>query len=229
MEAIILAGGFGTRLRHVVADKPKSMAPVAGRPFMEILLSSLEQKGFSRVILSLGFMAENISGYFGNRFAGVDLTYVVEETPLGTGGALRLAAAVCTKDHFFVFNGDTFIDLEVQQLEHEWLDKQGTIVVGRHVSDTARYGRLVINGDRITKFTEKGIHGPGVINAGCYVMAMGSLNNYPLYQPFSLEKDYLEREILKSKIHVFMSKGKFIDIGTPEDYLLAQSLLSHLC
>ena len=107
MEAIVLAGGFGTRLRQVVADVPKPMAPIADRPFLEILLGSLARKGFSQVVLSLGFMAEKISDHFGARFAGMDIAYVVEETPLGTGGAIRLALDACTQDHVFVFNGDT--------------------------------------------------------------------------------------------------------------------------
>ena len=112
MEAIVLAGGFGTRLRQVVTDVPKSMAPIAGRPFLEILLGSLARKGFQRIVLSLGFMAEKISDHFGTHFAGLELAYVVEETPLGTGGAVRLASTACTQDHVFVLNGDTYVDLE---------------------------------------------------------------------------------------------------------------------
>ncbi len=114
MEAIVLAGGFGTRLRQVVPDLPKPMAPIAGRPFLEILLLSLYQKGFSRVVLSLGFMAEKIIAHFGDRYVGMDLVYAVEHHPLGTGGAIRVALAQCASDHVFVFNGDTYLDLEVK-------------------------------------------------------------------------------------------------------------------
>lgn len=226
MEAIILAGGFGTRLRQVVADVPKPMAPVAGRPFLEILLGSLAHKGFSRVVLSLGFMAEKISGHFGNRFAGLDLAYVVENTPLGTGGAVRLAATACSQDHVFVFNGDTYLDLEVEQLEKHWRAKRHPIVVGRQVQNTARYGRLVVDGDRITNFAEKGASGPGLINAGCYVLATNALEEYPLNQPFSLETDYLVPEVLTATVDVFVTERMFIDIGIPEDYSRAQTLLA---
>lgn len=225
MEAIVLAGGFGTRLRQVVADVPKPMAPVAGRPFLEILLGSLAKKGFSRVVLSLGFMAEKISGHFGPRFAGLDIAYVVEDMPLGTGGATRLAATACSQDHVFVFNGDTYLDLEVDLLEQQWQARRHPIVVGRQVPDTVRYGRLVVDGDRITSFAEKGITGPGLINAGCYVLSRDALAIFPLNQAFSIETDYLVPEVARAMVEVFVTGGVFIDIGIPEDYSRAQTLL----
>lgn len=226
MEAIVLAGGFGTRLRQVVADVPKPMAPIAGRPFLEILLGSLAEMGFARVVLSLGFMAEKVSGHFGPRFDGLDLAYVVEDTPLGTGGATRLAAQACTKDHVFVFNGDTYLDLEVDLLERQWQTNRHPIVVGRHVPDTSRFGRLVVDGCRITSFSEKGVAGPGLINAGCYVLATDALARFPLNHPFSIENDYLVPEVARATVEVFVTKGMFIDIGIPEDYSLAQTLLA---
>lgn len=228
MEAIVLAGGFGTRLRQVVADVPKPMAPIAGRPFLEILLGSLARKGFARVVLSLGFMAEKISDHFGAQFAGMDIAYVVEDTPLGTGGAIRLALEACTQNHVFVFNGDTYLDLEVQSLEQQWQAKRCQIVVGRQVSDTSRYGRLVVDGGRITCFAEKGIAGPGLINAGCYVLAADALARFPLNQPFSIETDYLVPEVTSGTVDVFVTEGMFIDIGIPEDYARAQTLLADL-
>jgi len=228
MEAIVLAGGFGTRLRQVVADVPKPMAPIAGRPFLEILLRSLAQKGFSRVVLSLGFMAAKITSHFGSRFAELDLAYVVEDAPLGTGGATRLAATACTRDHVFVFNGDTYLDLEAVQLEQQWQARRHPIVVGRQVSDTTRYGRLVVDGDRITSFAEKGIAGAGLINAGCYVLATDALAHFPLNHPFSIETDYLVPEVVCAAVDVFVTEGMFIDIGIPEDYARAQMLLEAL-
>lgn len=228
MEAIVLAGGFGTRLRQVVSDVPKPMAPVAGRPFLEILLGSLAQKGFSRTVLSLGFMAEKISDHFGAHFNGMNLTYVVESTPLGTGGAIRLAVAACAEEHVFIFNGDTYLDLEVERLEQQWQASRRPIVVGRQVPDTTRYGRLVVEGGRITSFAEKGITGPGLINAGCYVLATDALTHFPLNQPFSIETDYLVPKVRRAAVEVFETKGMFIDIGIPEDYARAQTLLADL-
>jgi len=228
MEAIVLAGGMGTRLRKAVPNLPKPMAPIAGRPFLEILLCSLSRKGFSRVILSLGFMADKISGYFGDQFAGMDLAYVVESEPLGTGGAVRLAMASCRRDHVFIFNGDTFLDLEVDAIERHWQRCRHPVIVGRAVSDTARYGRLLATNGRVTGFTEKGVGGSGLINAGCYVFGCNQLDKFALNHPFSLEADFLAAAVSEMPMDVFMTEGLFIDIGVPADYERAQTLLAGL-
>jgi D-glycero-alpha-D-manno-heptose 1-phosphate guanylyltransferase len=227
MEAIILAGGFGTRLREVVPDLPKPMAPVAGRAFLEILLSDLAGKGFERVVLSLGYKAEIIASHFGERFAGMDITYAVEERPLGTGGAVRLGMSKCVGDHVFVFNGDTFLDLEPAAVEAVWHEKHSPIIVACTVDDTTRYGRLVVENDSVSGFTEKGLSGPGLINAGCYVLGVEQLNDWPLNTSFSLEADYFSRAILSEPVSVFETQGMFIDIGVPEDYVRAQTLLAN--
>lgn len=226
MEAIVLAGGFGTRLRQVVPDLPKPMAPIAGRPFLEILLGSLARKGFERVVLSLGFMAEKISAHFGGHFAGLELVYVVENQPLGTGGAVRLAMSRCHGSPVFVCNGDTFVDVEIAAIEQHWQNHRHPIIVGREVPDTARYGRLLTVDGRVTGFTEKGIAGPGLINAGCYVLNQAQLDGFALNAPFSLETDYLAKTVLDSDFDVFVTNGQFIDIGVPEDFRRAQTELA---
>lgn len=226
-EAVVLAGGFGTRLRQVVPDLPKPMAPIAGRPFLEILLGSLAGKGFGRVVLSLGFMADSIFGHFGSHHAGMELAYVVEDQPLGTGGAVRLAMLQCHEDHVFVFNGDTFLDLEVDVVEQHWQNHRLPIIVGREVPDAARYGRLLAENGRVTGFTEKGVYGPGLINAGCYVFNQGQLDDLPLNVPFSLEVDYLVNAVSRAPIDVFITAGQFIDIGVPDDFLRAQTELAN--
>lgn len=228
MEAIILAGGFGTRLRQIIPDLPKPMAPINGRPFLEILLTSLSKKGFSRIILSLGFMANKIIEHFGSNFAGMELHYLVEDKPLGTGGAIRLAMTQSYKDHCFVFNGDTFLDLEVDLVELQWQTNQSPIIIGREVSDTSRFGRLLLTNDKISGFTEKGIEGYGLINAGCYVLNKGQLDNFPLHIPFSFEIDYLARIVKDQSFNLFVSNGKFIDIGIPKDYYDAQFYLAEI-
>lgn len=228
MEAIVLAGGFGTRLRQLVADVPKPMAPIAGRPFLEILLGSLARKGFRRVTLSLGFMAEKISDHFGANHAGIDLVYVVEEQPLGTGGGVRLAMEQVTADHVFVFNGDTFLDLESERVEQQWQTRRRPLIVGREVPDTARYGRLLAQEGRAMGFTEKGVAGPGLINAGCYVLQRQQLASFPAGRPFSLEADFLGPAVARGEFDVFVTSGQFIDIGVPEDYLRAQTELAGL-
>ena len=229
MEAIILAGGFGTRLRSVVPDLPKSMAPVAGKPFLETLLTSLAHKGFERIILSLGFMADKVMAYFGGQFAGMNLVYEVETTPLGTGGAVRQAFAHCKEDHVFVFNGDTYLDLEVADVEAYWQKHHVPMIVALEVPDTARYGRLDTENNRVVGFLEKGMAGVGLINAGCYVLPVTILDDFAPGQSFSIETDFLANTIGVRRMDLFMTNGKFIDIGVPEDYVRAQSELVGIC
>lgn len=222
MEAIILAGGFGTRLRALVPDVPKPMAPIAGRPFLEILLTALADKGFSRVVLSLGFMAEKVTQYFGDEFADMQLAYVIEDQPLGTGGAIRLAMESCRGNHVFVFNGDTYLDLEVAEVEQRWQQHQLPLIVGREVPNTARYGRLAVADGKVCGFAEKGMAGAGLINAGCYILNAGQLDKFIPNTAFSLEADYLTQAVQLLPFELFVTQGKFIDIGVPEDYQRAQ-------
>lgn len=226
MEAIVLAGGFGTRLRQLVSDVPKPMAPIAGRPFLEILLDSLARKGFSRVVLSLGFMADKISDHFGSHFSGLDLVYSVERTPLGTGGGIRLAMEHVTEDHVFIFNGDTFLDLEADEVEQHWTTHRRPLIVGCEVVDAARYGRLLVADGALSGFSEKGSAGPGLINAGCYVLGRQHLNGYPVGGAFSFETNYLVHAIATQRFDVFVTRAQFIDIGVPEDFLRAQTELA---
>lgn len=226
MEAIVLAGGFGTRLKQVVPDWPKAMAPVAGRPFLEIMLTLLAQKGFQRVILSLGHMAETIVSHFGNQFAGMELVCEVEHTPLGTGGAVRQALGRCASDHVFVFNGDTYLDLEAAEIEEYWRTHRSPIIVAREVPNTARYGRLLTKDKHVIGFSEKGVAGPGLINAGCYVLPVGILDEFQCGRAFSLETDFMAEKVGVQRFDLFVTKGHFIDIGVPDDYMRAQSELA---
>jgi D-glycero-alpha-D-manno-heptose 1-phosphate guanylyltransferase len=225
MEAIILAGGLGTRLRDVVSDVPKPMALIRGKPFLELLLHHLEQKGFDRIILSVGYMANSISDYFGNKFGNLELCYEVEATPLGTGGALQVALRKCCNDHIFVFNGDTFLDLEVESVEALWADSHNPIIVAREVPNMTRYGQLVTENGRVVKFLPKGKASSGLINAGCYLLPKNILSKFQMSLPFSLELDFFPEYIQSNSLDIFISKGYFIDIGIPEDYFLAQELL----
>lgn len=227
-EAIILAGGFGTRLRQVVPDLPKPMAPVAGRPFLEILLDYLLMSGFKRVILSLGYRADIIQSYFGNRYKTMELVYVVEDAPLGTGGAVRLAMEQCTADHVFIFNGDTFLEFDVNGVEKLWQQYRTPIMLAKEVSDTSRYGRLLTKDNQVIGFSEKGVSGAGLINAGCYLLPAGVLNDYPIGTGFSLETDYFSLYVQQQPILYHATPGRFIDIGVPDDYARAQEELADL-
>lgn len=222
-EAVVLAGGFGTRLRAEVPDLPKPMAPVAGRPLLEILLTRLSQKGVHRVVLSLGHMAEVIVRHFGARFAGMEVVHEVETHPLGTGGALRAALLRCESDSALVFNGDTFLDLELDDLWARWRQGGRPLIVGKEVSDTARFGRLVLDGDCIGGFAERGTAGPGIINLGHYLLPRDLFAAHAeLPAGFSFEADFLAKHVSAIGFELFLSQGLFIDIGVPEDYRRAQ-------
>jgi len=223
-----LAGGFGTRLRRAVPDLPKPMAPVAGRPFLEILLTLLARKGFSRVVLSLGYLHEKVVDHFGDQYAGMELVYEIEHTPLGTGGAIRAALTRCVADHLYIFNGDTYLDLEFVELEHLWQSNHHPIIVVREAPNTTRFGRVEMCDGRINSFLEKGMSGPGLINAGCYVLPKTALDSFPLGQPFSLETEFFIKNLQSLRLDGFVTHGRFIDIGVPDDYALAQTALAGL-
>jgi D-glycero-alpha-D-manno-heptose 1-phosphate guanylyltransferase len=225
MEAIILAGGLGTRLRSTVPDVPKSMAPIAGRPFLEILLAALSDHGFCRVVLSVGYMANAIVSHFGDRFAGLELAYAIECSPLGTGGATRNALGHCYNDHVFVFNGDTIIALEVSEVEAMWTRLRRPVIVGREVPDMTRYGRLEASDGLVHSLSEKAGTGAGIANAGCYLFPVNLLDAFEVGKPFSLERDFLAHAVKRQPFQLYVTHGNFIDIGVPEDFARAQTEL----
>ncbi len=229
MQAVVLAGGFGTRLAAVVSNVPKPMAPVAGRPFLEILLTTLSRKGFRKVILSLGHMADKIVSHFGPMYAGMQLEYEIESTPLGTGGAIRMASMHCTDSHYYVFNGDSYLDLEVDQVEARWQQHRVPIIVARALPDTERFGRLQTEGHRVTGFIAKGVKGPGLINGGCYVFGIDELASISAGKPFSIEFDFFPSAVAARRFDFFLTDRQFIDIGIPVDYARAQTELAGVC
>ncbi len=222
MEAIVLAGGRGTRLKAAVPDLPKPMAPIGNRPFLEILLEFLARNQFTRVVLSLGYKAQCVVDHFDDRFRDMEIIYEIEQEALGTGGALRQALARCASDPVVVFNGDTYLELEVGAVIAQWQQYRLPIIVARQVPNTARYGRLDTAGNSILRFVEKGLGGPGLINAGCYVFPRGISVEFPPDKAFSLEQDMLATTVNRLSYQIFISRGKFIDIGLPEDYARAQ-------
>lgn len=226
--AVVLAGGFGTRLRSVVSDVPKPMARVAGRPFLELLLAHLARNGFCRIVLSVGYLAETIRDHFGDSWRGLEIDYAVESEPLGTGGAIRAALARCDGDHAYVFNGDTYLALDCAGTDALWARTRTPIIVGRRVDDTARYGRLEVDADgRILRFLEKAASGgPGLINAGAYVLPRAIVEAFPPAERFSFETDFLREAVDRRVFLTYETDAEFIDIGTPDDYARAQILLA---
>jgi D-glycero-alpha-D-manno-heptose 1-phosphate guanylyltransferase len=222
-EAIILAGGFGTRLRAVVSDVPKPLAPVAGRPFLHWLLDGLARQGISRVILATGYMGEVVQASLGQSFAGMAMLYAREETPLGTGGALYAALSHAASERVFVLNGDTWLGAPLAPLAAEAPDADLVLAV-RPVADRARYGSVVVEGNRVLGLAEKGPSGPGLVNAGVYVVRRDLPTRRPIAGAFSLEERVLgQPEALDLRAHA--TEATFLDIGTPEDFARAQSLI----
>lgn len=227
MQAIVLAGGLGTRLRGVVPDLPKPLAPVNGRPFLAIVLEQLDAQGFASVVLSVGYRHELIRQSLGDRFGGVALVYVVEDRPLGTGGAIRLAARACSEPDVFVLNGDSYTDLDFADMQARHGEAEVPLTVCTvDVPDAARYGRVLVEGSRITGFAEKGTAGPGLINAGIYLMRRNLLEGADLPEVFSFERDILEARLGELRPLAYPTRGRFIDIGVPEDYARAQGMFA---
>jgi D-glycero-alpha-D-manno-heptose 1-phosphate guanylyltransferase len=229
LDALVLAGGFGTRLAAVVPDLPKPMAPVAGKPFLELLLGALRSKGVRRVVLSLGYRAEMIRSHFGDlfrsRFGDMDIRYVIEDRPLGTGGAIRAGLAQCRGDAALVVNCDTLLDLDVAAITAQWQARRRPLLVACHVDDTARYGRVDSDEGRLVRFAEKGVAGPGWINSGHYVLPRSLFDGHALPETFSFEADFVVPRLATLGFEVVESAGSFIDIGVPEDYQRAQTEL----
>jgi D-glycero-alpha-D-manno-heptose 1-phosphate guanylyltransferase len=227
MEAIILAGGLGTRLRSRVADRPKPMAEVAGKPFAAWLLDYLAGQGVTAIIFSLGYRGEAIAEYFGTHYAGLAIRYAVEETPLGTGGAIHLALAESRQDPVWVVNGDTMLCLDYQAmwLAHHSRAAPPMTMALRRVAETGRYGGVDVSGDRVTGFTAGGTSGAGLINSGVYLLSPRLFDGHGLAAAFSLERDFLPLAARQGRIRAFVTEGWFIDIGVPEDYDRAQTEL----
>jgi D-glycero-alpha-D-manno-heptose 1-phosphate guanylyltransferase len=227
MQAIVLAGGLGTRLRSVVPDLPKPMAPVAGRPFLAWMLDRLVDAGFERAVLAVGYRHEAISEYFGQRYRGLALHYSVENAPLGTGGAMRLAAAQVTSMPVFVLNGDTYLELDYRAMldAHRQASALMSMAVCS-VPDIGRYGALEIANGVVTGFQEKGRGGQGYINAGVYLLSAGIMERIPAGVPFSFEQELLVPALHEIRPAAMVTEGLFIDIGVPEDYDRAQQLFA---
>jgi len=227
LTAVVLAGGFGTRLRAEVPDLPKPLAEVAGRPFLTYLFDQLISWGVRRAVLSTGYKGESISDRFGSAYAELSLDYSHETEPLGTGGALRLAASLDLGDCVLVMNGDSICQLDFRQFAEWTLARDGAGgVLLTEVDDGARYGQVETDeGGRIIRFREKSaVPGRVLINAGVYLLRHEAIMSIPERRRVSLEKDMFPRWIDEGLIG-FPGGGKFIDIGVPADYHRAATVL----
>jgi D-glycero-alpha-D-manno-heptose 1-phosphate guanylyltransferase len=224
-EAIILAGGLGTRLNTVVKDIPKALAPVNGKPFMDYQLDYLQVFGIEKVILSVGYLHAKIINHYGDKYDDIAIEYAIENEPLGTGGGLKLAMEKAEDPVVFVLNGDTFFHIDYMKLlnAHRSKESKFTIVL-REVDDVSRYGCIERDENRrITGFWEKNKKsGPGFINGGVYVVNKRFFMLQGLPDKFSLEIDFFEKIYKTEKIYGILCRRYFLDIGIPEDYAKAQ-------
>ena len=224
-EAIILAGGFGTRLKHVLGNIPKPMAPVDGRPFLAYLFERLRGVGINHVILSTGYMHEKVQEYFGDSYRGINISYAQETTPLFTGGAIALASTYAKSNDILVLNGDTLFDIDFAVFQKFHFEKGNNITIAlRKVENVERYGAVKVDADgNLLDFVEKGkMSGEGFINGGIYIVKKDWLLKQGMPSKFSFEKEILEMPSFRKNIVAYPFGGYFIDIGVPEDYYKAQ-------
>lgn len=218
MQAIILAGGFGTRLQSVVSDVPKPMAPVCEKPFLTYLLDDLALSNFNKVVLAVGYKKECIIDYFHNSYKGMEIVYSIEESPLGTGGCVKQAFQYIDEEYAFVLNGDTMF-----KIDYLAMAKMNSLSIAcKKMENFNRYGEVKINDGIVSFFEEKKQVSIGYINGGIYYIPKKIFNKYPLATSFSMENDFFAPYLNELKIKAFMSDGYFIDIGIPSDYNKAQ-------
>ena len=227
VDVLVLAGGLGTRIRQVLGDTPKLLAPIAGRTYLDHLLDWLARFGARRVVLALGHRAEAITAHLARRATGaIAIETVVEPRPLGTAGAIRLSRPRLRSDPVLIVNGDSFADVDLCRFyeHHRRAGAQGTILCAR-VADAGRYGRVQVD-DRgaICGFAEKDLafRGAALVNAGMYFLSATFLDRVASATATSLEKDVFERAPPVS-LAAFAECDNFIDIGTPESLALADA------
>lgn len=221
MEVIILAGGFGTRLRNVVHSVPKPMADIKGRPFLSYLLDFFSGQRTARVLLSVGYMQDSIMDHFSSRYKEMNIAYVREDRPLGTGGAIRKALQSAHDDTVIVANGDSFFSVDLSGLLNRHLGSNADLTIAvKNLVRNDRYGTVLIKDDRAVGFLEKSAAGSGYINGGIYAMNRDRIITLLKKQAdaFSFETDFLQKEVRNMNVMTYRSEGYFIDIGIPEDY-----------
>lgn len=241
MQAIILAGGFGTRLRSVVADVPKPLAPVAGRPFLHWLLDYMQGEGVREAVLCVHHQQEKIRAQLGERFGDIALRYSVEEKPLGTGGAIRRALSLLKPEKpVFALNGDSLVAVNYAAMMSDHLSSGRLLTIAtRRVDNCDRYSELTIADNTISHYALVGGEAPGHISTGLYVVSPQLFD--AVYMPsvrppgfaglaesgagegFSFERDFLALHCEHVLPHAYNAVDYFIDIGVPSDFARAQA------
>ena len=229
-QAIILAGGLGTRLRSVVSEVPKCMAPVVGKPFLHYVIAHLQNNAIESFIFSVGYKSESIINFVKNNYAGINYQFSVEEEPLGTGGAVKLALQKTSEKNVLVCNGDTLFNVNISELDNFHLQHNSDCTLClKPMNNFDRYGVVELDDTNlIVSFKEKQFYESGLINGGVYALNAETFINKNLPEKFSFEKDYLEKFVKEEKMFGLIQDAYFIDIGIPEDYERAQKELKPL-
>lgn len=224
IPCIILAGGKGTRLQSAVPDVPKPMAPVNGKPFLEILIDRLRKQGMNNLIVSVGYKKESIINYFDQPNTPSALRYVEELQPLGTGGAIQLAVeSIPDSEYALILNGDTLFDIDLHEFIKRSYSQNATCTLAlKRIVSGDRYGEVILHEEKIIGFNEKRLVENALINAGVYFIDLKKFKKLDFPLCFSFEKDFLEKLAGSSEICGLEMEGYFIDIGIPEDYEKAQ-------
>jgi D-glycero-alpha-D-manno-heptose 1-phosphate guanylyltransferase len=228
MEAIILAGGLGTRLSNLLPDTPKCLAPINNKPFIDYLLKVLINNDIKRVVFALGYKSQMFIDYFKSLNNIIEIDYTIEHELLGTGGAIKLALSKTTEKNILVLNGDTFFNCNYKNLLQFHINKNSECSLFlKKMINYDRYGTVLINSEsQIVGFKEKSLVSEGLINTGNYIINTQLFCTNNFNNIFSFEKDYLESNYSKNNFFGLVDEGDFIDIGIPEDYLLAKNLLA---
>ena len=227
MEAIVLAGGLGTRLRSVVPDLPKCMAPINDTPFLSYLIDHLILQGITHFVFALGYKSNEFIHFLEAKLPNNNFSIVVEEEPLGTGGAIKLAISKTTNKDIIALNGDSLFKANLNELMQFHLEKKSSCTLAlKPMQQFERYGSVEINDHAtITSFKEKQLIESGLINGGVYAINIPNFLENNLPNKFSMEKGYLEKFAAEGKFFGHIQEAYFIDIGIPEDFARAQKEL----
>ncbi len=219
VTAVVLAGGLGTRLRPVISDRPKILADVNGRPFIAYLLDQLEAQGVTTAVISTGYLADLVAETLGTVHGRMQLLHSREDSPLGTGGGLRLALSSCAAETLLVLNGDSYVhaDLEAFATWRAAASYRAALLLVE-AADSSRYGTVSLAADdRIVRFEEKRAAGPGMINAGVYLLSREVVADIPVGRSVSLEQEVFPN-LIPQGLYGYPCRAPFLDIGLPETY-----------
>lgn len=223
-EVIILAGGLGTRLKHLLNEKPKSLAIVANKPFLKYIIDLLLRNGVEKFYFALGYQSKLIIDFLISNYPTLNFYYNIESNLLGTGGAIRNVIDLCENDHVLIVNGDTYFELNFEDFfKFHQKNKSNFTIALKLLQNFCRYGTVTLdNSYNLVSFEEKKVVESGLINSGYSIINRSELNRFKKNVNFSFEKDYLEKCIPNKNFYGFIDNSYFIDIGIEEDFNNAQ-------